>query len=277
MLLVDDREKGRPGQSSNRDILEQLRSYRDMEVCVMRLESADCRFDGHGPDGKDVVVGCERKRLSDLIQSMQKRRLSGFQLPNLLREHDFVYIFVEGMWRPGKFGEIEEYRRKGRESGWFPLYGRQDRFAVSYRQVMSYLTTLELKAVSESSGERVVVRRTASAYETASQYVALWQWFNEKRWDQHKSHDQVYTNEVVTGGKRARLVGNAGRGKPSELWKMAAQLPGVDEKARLVAEHFGDVRSMANGTLRDWLSIDGIGKVTAEACIRVMRTGRSGT
>lgn len=291
MLFIDRREKPRPGQPSNHDIIEQLGKYRtaaEIEFTVMHMDSADCRFEGHGEHGPSLV-GCERKRLSDLINSMKDRRLAGIdgQLDLLSKEHDYIYLFVECMIRPGRDGEIEEFRVGRNGAGWYPAFGHGpgNQYAVNYRQVMNFLTTLELKVKAVSTGERLVVRRTATAYETASQYVSLWHWFNGKRWDQHHSHSQIRTNAVEVNGRRAAFDGiGPGAVEASELWKMAAQLPGVDMKAREVAEYFADdvavakgrvMEQMARATLRDWMSIPGIGQETAEKCMRVMRTGTS--
>ena len=147
---------------------------------------------GEGEDGKPrtVTIGCERKRLglekgrlsTDLIQSMQDRRLSGLQLACMSAAYDYVYLFIEGMWRADAMGEIEVS-----EDGkwWRPLKQR-----VSHRQVMSYLTTLELKGHT-TVGNRFAIRRTNNMKETASQYTDLWAWW-QKPWAQHTSHQQMY-------------------------------------------------------------------------------------
>ena len=281
VIVLDDRE---------RDGIEQeLRRY-DVEVSVAHLDFADCMFAGNGPEGREVMVGCERKRLSDLVNSMKDRRLSGLQLRGMAGAYDFSFLVVEAVWRPGAHGEIEELC--GHK--WLPFYrqGRpSERTAVAYRQLISYLTSLELCG-------NIIVRRTGNAHETAATYVALHSWFNDKEWHQHHSHDQIYTNEPMPTKAHGSQWGEThshdteyvslGRGRagvvlenPTTCWRMAAMLPGIDRKAEVVAAHFKTARAMVNAGEKEWMGIDfgrrrdgkrnpGIGKITAAAVVRAI-------
>src|SRR5580692_10605470 len=256
MLLIDRRE---------RNSLDKEISRLGVEVETTELEFGDCSFTGNGEAGP-CVVGCERKRLTDLVNSMKNRRLSGHQLRGMWTAYDYCFLFAESVFRPGPGGEIEEL--VGRD--WRPAYGSGAGSAISYRQLTSYLTSLELCG-------NVIVRRTGSVRETAAQMAALWHWFNDKSWSQHHAHDQVYSK--VPGVKKGHGSGWAephehsrewGRGRsavlpngeadhPSTLWLMAAQLPGIDRRAEKVAAYFRTVRAMANADETDWEGIDGIG------------------
>ncbi len=75
------------------------------------------------------------------------------------------------------------------------------------------------------------------------------------------------------------------QGDPTTLWRMAAQLPGVDRRAEAVANHFGTVFDMAMAGLPDndkerirewlidhpkeveraWRAIDGVGPAISQA------------
>lgn len=266
-----------------------------MEVASDRIEDdhgaglGDCMFLGNGPTG-ECSVGCERKKLSDLINSMKDRRLSGAQLRRMWQTYDYVFLFTEGEWQPGSGGAIEELRYdpylskiKGKRSySWQPFYKNgtaNERYAVSYNQLMGYLTGLELRG-------GVVWRRTKNVKETAAQYVALYKNFNDVAWKDHHSHDQVYCGDVP-----AKAHGSGwgrphdhdtdyvkpGRGRamitqenPTTLWRMASQLPGIDRRAEKVAAHFGTVRAMAEATEEQWREIDGVGKVIAAAAVRAI-------
>jgi ERCC4-type nuclease len=267
MLIVDDREHGG---------IAELVAQLGVEVSVQRLEYGDCCFTGNGEQG-ECLVGCERKKLSDLVNSMKDRRLSGHQLRGMWQSYDYCLLFAEGVWRPGAGGEIEELR--GRD--WRPFYSHQaGKAAISYRQLLSYLTTLELRG-------GLVVRRTSNERETAAQYVSLYHWFTDKDWHQHNSHDQVYANGVpkkghgsgwarehghdttFAAGARGR-TGKVLQADPTTAWRVAMQFPGIDRRAEKVAAHFGSVRAMALATEKEWASIDGIGKVTAKAVVRAI-------
>ena len=282
----------------------------------LEMEFGDCSFSGNGPAG-ECMVGFERKKLDDLITSMKDRRLSGHQLRGCWNAFDFVYLVCEGLWREGSQGEIEEwgwdYRQK--KQAWVAYYGQpvggDRRRSVMYEQLDHYLSTLELKG-------GVIVKRTKDEQETARYYVSRWKWFNEKTWDQHTSHDQLYTNTPAKGHgydwgsphEHEEAYQRNGRGRsvgfqqdpPTTVWRMAAQLPGLDRRAAVVAQHFTTPEEMAlaglppelrelirqwrtanpKAALKAWQEIDfgvdvvsgrrrpGIGDVTAAAVWRAM-------
>ena len=264
MLILDRRETD----------LEPILRRHDVEVVVSELEFGDLLFTGNGPDG-ECMVGVERKRLSDLVNSMKDRRLSGHQLAGLWRSVDYVFLFLESVFRPGPHGEIEELR--GRD--WRPFYSvGKGGSAIAYAQVQSYLTSLEMLG-------NVVVRRSPNMNATAAQYAALYSWF-QKPWGQHHAHSQIYTNTPEKGHGTGwgtphahdEEFGKYGRGRaivvgkpPSTCWRMASQLPGIDRRAEKVAEHFGSVRAMVEAGEKEWATIDGIGKITARAVVRAIR------
>src|SRR5262245_5878451 len=76
------------------------------------LDYGDFDFEGSGPKGKCGVV-FERKRIEDLVDSMQTGRLSGHQLPGICENYDYGYLIIEGIWRPGREGFLEIGNRNG--------------------------------------------------------------------------------------------------------------------------------------------------------------------
>jgi len=223
---------------------------------VKELEFGDVVFEGYGPAGR-CLIAVERKRIEELAASIETRRLSGHQLPGMAEQYDYCYLIVEGIWRPGPDGGLQigsgnfslEQSFGGR---WF-----RSRNGLTYRAVDNYLSTLELRA-------GVVYRRSLDAEETVAMVVDLWRWWQEKTWEEHSSHLAVYAPAEQRG--RLRLERRA---IPlAEKWAM--QLPGVDTRARLVANHFGSARAMACATEQQWMEIDGIGKVTAKKAVRAI-------
>ncbi len=258
----------------------------------MELDYGDCAFSGNGPEGPgSCMVGFERKKLSDLITSMQDRRLAGRQLSGMCRAYDFVYLVAEGIWREGSGGEIEErgWDQRAKRNDWRPVYSRLGSRAVSYEQLDHFLCTWEVK-------RGVKLKRTKDPEETARFYVSRWRWFNGKGWDEHTSDSQVYCGPVGKkghgaqwaevhghdptvnpGGRVGTTNGTVGcqfdeRGNPTTLLRMAMQLPGVmDKRAALVAGHFGTVEAMARASEEEWLGIEGIGPKTSAAVVRAIR------
>ena len=127
--------------------------------------------------------------------------------------------------------------------------------------------------------------------------MSKWKWFNNKTWDQHHSHDQIYlglpakAHGVDWGSPHGHdeEYEQPGRGRatlvqenPTTAWRWAACLPGIDRKAETIARHFGTARRMALATEAEWQGIDfgmnregtkrnpGIGKVTAAAVVRAI-------
>lgn len=266
MLILDRREteKDRNGnyiRPMGAALHSNLRKY-DLEIATgIELEFGDAMFAGNGERG-DCTVGFEHKRLSDLINSMKDRRLSGHQLGGLWRSYDYVFLFAEGTWRPGPGGEIEEL--KGKE--WRPHFSRSDGRAVNYRQLAAYLHSLSLRSRSPQTGEPLRVVRTSEPRQTAAEYAALYLGFTEKRWDQHHAHDQVYT-AITVPPRRAGIV----PAKVTTCWRMAAQIEGIDRKAQAVSEYFETPRNMALAEVGEWRRVKGIGGEMAERAVRAMR------
>ena len=268
----------------------------DVPITVVELPFGDYMWEGLGPGRSEVLVGVERKKLSDLVNSMKDRRLSGHQLRGLSVAVDFRLLLTEGQWRPGNDGSIEEwkYQPHTKKFGWATFYksgALGDRSSVSYYQLLGYLTGLELRG-------NVIWRRTRDIHETAVQIVGLYKNFQDP-WESHHSHEQVWCgaipikghgggwavehghDETFTGRGRVTVM----QGDPTTLWRMAAQLPGIDTRAEKVANHFGTVFDMAMAGLPDndkerirewlishpreveraWKAIDGVGPAISKA------------
>ena len=93
-IFIDDRET---------DLIPVL-SKLDVPSQAVRLEYGDVMWEGLGPNHSEVLVGCERKKLSDLVNSMKDRRLSGHQLRGMSQAYDYRLLWTEGQWRPGQDG-----------------------------------------------------------------------------------------------------------------------------------------------------------------------------
>ena len=254
-LLIDYREHGLGTHKDDRD--KPLLRH-GITVEVVELPFGDAMWQGSGPGDEPVLVGVERKHLEDLINCMKDRRLSGHQLPGLNESYDFVYLFVEDLFREGDGGVIEVRKPVNGRYCWVPFYGQRDRMSVSYRQVMSYLDSLSLRARCCSTDEPWRVVRTSYPSETAARYASLYEGW-QKKWSSHHAHDQLFTRDVPKKGHGSRWsdlshehdstyihnrVSLTKRKTPTTVWRMAAQLDGIDRKAEVVADHFRTVRNM---------------------------------
>jgi ERCC4-type nuclease len=177
--------------------------------------------------------------LTDLIASMQDRRLSGHQLRGMWSCYDRVELIVEGIWRAGQNDEIEV----ATNGKWITLYHRGS--GISYRQVDSYL-------YSQYTCGGVPCWRTNSTQETAHLYVSRWHWW-QKDYELHKSHDVLFTNEP-SAQKRGAVV--LMQGDPNPVTVMAAQIPGIDAKAWDVGKHFASPAAMVMADEREWRRVE---------------------
>lgn len=225
-VKIDDRV-------GSRELLPELRKLHCPTEKV-RLPFADAAFEGEGEKGP-VKVGVERKTVGDLIQSMTSGRLSSHQLPGLVQEYDYRWIVVEGLWRPGRDGVIEVWRK----GGW-----RQADTRLGWFEVDRYLTTLEVRG-------GCWVRRTGSLWETAVLVNSLYKWWG-KDWKEHRGHLQL---------EKGLMPDRVLYTKPSYPRLVASVLPGIGwEKSKAVAKRFRTVRAMVEAGPAEWRQVPGIGK-----------------
>jgi len=195
-----------------------------------RLGFGDASFVGKGKDDIPVMVGVERKTLSDLVGSLESGRFSGHQLPGLLASYNTVYLVIEGIGRVSR--ELVEVRQKGE---WRSL-------GVSELALDNFLNTLEVMA-------GVIIRQTNTPQRTAYLIRHLYQWW-DKGWDSHKSH-------LVFYDPRPTLTIT----KPGLVRRIAKELPGIGwTRSGPVSKHFGSVREMVLADHQQWEEIEGIGK-----------------
>jgi hypothetical protein len=245
-VLVDDRE-----DPALLDRLIQL----GVPATRCRLEYGDFAIQS----SQGFLIGYERKRITDLINSMRDRRLSGHQLKGMRATYDRVELIVEGAWLPGAAGAIEVPVG----NTWQPLfYGRE---AINYQQVDSYL-------YSQYEMGGVGVWRTRNLNETAHLYRSRWAWW-QKDYELHKSHDTIFSNDPSEQHRGAILI-HQGAPNPVTLW--AAQIPGIDAKAWDIGKYFDSPREMANAEPYQWHQVPWtdrkgkvkhFGKETAQAIV----------
>lgn len=216
------------------------------------LEYGDMSFVGNGPDGFPVLVGVERKKLNDLLNSVDTGRLMGHQIPGMLAVYGERYLVVEGQWRANPAHGMVELK-KGK--GWYIL--KHGRRTYSASGVWNFLNSLDMMA-------GVRIRSTSSPTDTVRLVAALFHWWS-KEWTEHRSISG-HSYSMLTG---ARLY------RPSLKRRIAAELPGIGSKRSAdAAKHFDTIIDMIMAEEKEWLEIDGIGKVTAHRIYEELRKGR---
>jgi ERCC4-type nuclease len=248
VIRVDDR-------TGSAELIKYFQPY-GVKVEKSRLEYGDFDFIGHGPKGECAVV-FERKRIEDLVQSMESGRLSGHQLPGMALQYDYAYLLIEGIWRPGDDGQLQINN------------GQWISRRMHTRAISNYVMGLALRA-------GLIPWRTGTQHETVSFIVDQYRMWTEKQWLEHRAHDAIYAPADAAQGFRLSLMPR----KVSLTEKVAMQLPGVQDKAKYVADAFGSVITLATANVDDWAGVPWktrkgqkrvLGEVTAKKIVKAIR------
>lgn len=219
---------------------------------IQRLQFGDARFFGNGPEGP-VPVGIERKRISDLVSSMQDGRLSGHQMVGMMSRYQVVYLLVEGLWRADPKEGVLQVMRRGK---WAPLHHGKRIYMA--RDIMNYLNTLAVMC-------GVIVWRSSKPETSAQWIVSTYRWW-QKEWKDHKSH--IRFQMPLPGGMGVSLR------KPVLVERIAKELPGVGwERARAMAKVFRTPIDLLLADEKQLLGVPGVGKVLARRIVDAIQKG----
>lgn len=216
---------------------------------LTHLEYADFMFTGHY-DAGDIVIGIERKRIGDFVNSMCSGRLSGHQLIGLLNSYHLVYLIIEGRFRANpKTGVLEV----GTWGGWKEYGVGRRRFMA--RDIWAFENTLRIACGLHCD-------HCATKSDTVHYIRALKYWWT-KEYDEHKGHLQPNTGTMVNLSKQ------------SLVRKVAYQIDGVGwgGKSKVIDQHFNSVTELANTTLEELMEIEGIGKKLAGSIVKQLHGG----
>ena len=219
---------------------------------LTQLEYGDAAFVGNGPYGP-MSIAIERKTLNDLIESMRNGRLTGHQLIGLRKNYDLCYLLIEGIFTPSYDGSgtIMQLTEK---NYWRAI----PQNSVKYKELDSFLCTLTSKC-------GVIVLKSANIWESSHILGNLHRWWS-REWDEHESHFGMYTPKFMPTGGEVLLT------KASLLRRIAKELEGVGyTRSKAVEQHFSSVEAMVNATVKQWMEIEGIGKITAERIVKSIR------
>jgi len=214
----------------------------------------DVCFSGVGDNDASLIVAVERKKIGDLCSCILDGRFL-FQA-QVCKEMgcDVLCLIVEGACRPSPDDGLLEIpvwgiNTRGRRAEiWKPIIP-----AMMYSRFCQYLFELSYLA-------GIFVFRSRDVRETAAILKSLWDNFQTPP-NQHQSLHQMFV--APNPGGTVELV------RPGLVRRMAKELDGVGWKlSKVVAAHFATPKEMCEADVKEWMSMDGIGKVTAEKVVR---------
>ena len=219
------------------------------QVKVARMEFADAAFYGNGPNGTQLHVGIERKKVAELVNCMTDTRFTGHQIPGLLRTYQDRYLLIEGRYWPDP------------RTGLLMVNGREAGFGLRrfmYRDFEHFIMSVRRKA-------RLEIVTTGSEKDTAWWLHTAYTWYTDKTWEQHKSVYAIDDVKPETAILDERTL----------LRRLAAQLPNIGwTRSKAVEQHFASVHQMFNARVTDWTECKGIGKGIARNVVRAIRATR---
>lgn len=247
MIYVDYRDGSR----------ELIPGIKALGVPVMEdnLDSGDFSFVGNGPNG-DVVVGIERKTWGDLIASRDSGRLVERQIPLMCEQYDDRYFIIEGDYKVDSEGMLCHLRwdKASKKHTWVPInFGNR---LCTYRELDNMLNTFERKCG--------FARRDTRDMDHSCKTIVNLYWHYQVEWDKHTSHLSVGKSGIKSKFTLSQ--------KPPSITRLfASQLPGVGyEKSSAVEDKFKTPVAMCLGSVQDWQSIPGIGKVIANKTVKLL-------
>lgn len=206
------------------------------------LQYGDAWFSGNGPTGPSAF-GIERKRLADALACMHDGRLTGHQLPGMLRTYEHSFLILEGLFRCDDDTGVMMTWTKG---GWRQVQvgGR----AYMYRDWDNWTTSLGLLF-------GVSIKYTNSPKNTARALVNLYHYF-QKEWREHKTGNVIYSAPPPVWAAGA---------DPHVVLRVAKEFDGIGwELSKDLALKYGSLRRMFTTMDEKSLKeIRGIGKVKA--------------
>lgn len=241
MIYIDDRK-------GSIELAKQL----NMPCEVTRLDFGDACFMGFGPEGQIYRIAIERKRIDDMVSSMDSGRLAGHQLIGLLNEYHEIWLLIEGLWKPDDDGVIT-WMTGG---GWRRMEWGQRKYL--YHEVSNFCASLSAIAGMH-------VWRTSTLKESGLWIRNLYHWW-QKPWEQHKSLLAYHKAAPPPKKSRARFE------YPGIVERVAKELKTVGwARATELAKKFESVQQLCIASVEDLKQVEGIGPKMAESIYRELR------
>lgn len=252
-------------------------------ICGTGRSSADVHFTGRGPNGTRVTIGVELSSYSDFISKLSSGRFQGqksegaSQLASMIDNYDVVWVLVYGAYRPNTdnanlqtMRPLRASRGTGNRSnstksvshagyGWVDYEFRGRNIPYTYHE--RFLASPSLTSIPKIRAWRVW-NIAEAAYWIGEVLYPLWQ-------RAYESHDSLKVLDNSTPLPSLR---------PNEspetiaMASIAKELPGLRNKLAVrVARYFTTPQQMANASVEEWMSIEGIGPVRAKSIVQFWR------
>lgn len=213
---------------------------------VTTLPFGDVCFEGNGPNGS-IVIGVERKTLSDMLNCIDDARYSAHQMPGMAQSYDKSFLVIEGIWGAGTPPFMEGVLITSKGGSWFPLKYRSQQ--VMYSKLYRYLISVALSGV--------IITFSRDIEHTAINICEMFHYF-QKKWTNHTALNEIQ-----------KLAIPQLSGKPSLVRRWATQLDGIGVKHSMAAEKvFKRAPDLAMAGEEEWLRVPGIGVKTAQSIVR---------
>lgn len=235
MILIDYREENETKKKANLDLIKHIREQR-VPVQVANLEYGDAAFEMNGPDGS-LLVGIERKSVSDMLACIDDGRLSGHQLLGMRQMYGIRVLMIEGHWKPH---EPQGFLMEGYQNGFSWGFNKYRSQKTMYAKLYRFIISLQLSGV--------IVTYSRDPFHTAYN-ICEWFHYGQKKWDEHTSLKELHRIAMPTLNRKPTLV---------RLWAHAIE--GVGTKiSELVERRFKTPIELATADEVAWLSIPGVG------------------
>lgn len=260
MILIDRRE----GSKHLADHIE------PRSLVQLGEYDADVAFMGYGPGGEPVPIGIEYKQIPDVLKCINDGRFSGVQLPRMIETYGEgrIYLLIEGAYRVDGASGILEFRQwdqKTKRMGWRAAQLGRD--AWLYRQLDNWLNTMT---------EMVSLRvwRTYDITESAHWIKDLYVWWTAKAYEEHRAHLKWASPDArlqAASRKHRNVLVPQETSKLPLVRKWANDLPTIGpDKSLVVARHFKTPLALALGTVKDYMQVNGVGKVGANRIVKAI-------
>lgn len=220
------------------------------------LPHGDFNFQGQWLDGDPIWIWGERKRLSDLVQSVvssgrflrqiQDARAAGFS---------FFFCIIEAIYRADPNTGLLQYRKGGDWVTYHMDHRNPNSPAIEYSRIESFLNQIDYYC-------GVRVRQTTGPVDTVRKVNSIYHMF-QKQPEDHQSLKQFEVH---------RDAGAVYLEKPSLVRRVAKEFPSIGwERARSFDRVFPTLRDLAQAIVEEdinWITkVDGVGRKTAQAMI----------